>query len=208
LLASVWRGDGYPRSGKGHSLHVSDTPALGLSSEDETRREALDLPTALCVPARSRTWRSLNVNLFPDIASISLGLNAECPGLLSPYAQNKGSPNFAELFTAKAARTDLLSKAGLAAFAAATRTSLALREQPARLELRRRAIAQGAVSATQVIEAFAVVEDQQFGGGFSWRNRVGEAVGFQRGDEALSQGIVMFPLRLMLRMTPQALRQS
>jgi hypothetical protein len=35
-----------------------------------------------------------------------------------------GLNNSAELFTAKAARADLLSKAGLAAFAAATRTNI------------------------------------------------------------------------------------
>ena len=73
-----------------------------------------------------------------------------------------GLNNSAELFTAKAARADLLSKAGLAAFAAATRTTLALRAQPVHLELRRRAIIQGAVSATRVIEGFDVVEDHQF----------------------------------------------
>ena len=102
-----------------------------------------------------------------------------------------GLNNSAELFTAKAARADLLSKAGLAAFAAATRTTLALRAQPVLLKLRRRAIIQGAVSATRVIEAFDIVEDHQFSGGFSWRNRIAKAFGFQRGDEAFSQGVVI-----------------
>ena len=88
-------------------------------------------------------------------------------------------------------RADLLSKAGLAAFAAATRTTLALRAQRVLLELRRRAIIQSAVSATRVIEGFDVVKDHQFGDRFSWRNRVAEAFGFQRGDEALSQGVVI-----------------
>ena len=59
------------------------------------------------------------------------------------------------------------------------------------LELRGRAIIQGAVSATRVIEGFDIVEDPQFGERFGWRNRVAEAFGFQRGDEALSQGIVI-----------------
>ena len=58
-------------------------------------------------------------------------------------------------------------------------------------ELRRRAIIQGAVSATRVLEGFDVVEDHQFGERFSWRNRVAEAFGFQRGDEAFSQGVVI-----------------
>jgi hypothetical protein len=54
-----------------------------------------------------------------------------------------------------------------------------------------RAIAQGAVSATRVIEGFDIVEDHQFSGGFCRRNRVGEAFGFQRSDEAFSQGVVI-----------------
>lgn len=37
----------------------------------------------------------------------------------------------------------------------------------------------------------AVVEDHQFGDRFGWRNRVAEAFGSQRGDEAFSQGIVI-----------------
>ena len=102
-----------------------------------------------------------------------------------------GLNNSEELFTARAARADLLSKAGLAAQAAAARTTLALRAEPVLLELRGRAIIQGAVSATRVIEGFDIVEDHQFGDRFGWRNRVAEAFGFQRGDEALSQGIVI-----------------
>jgi hypothetical protein len=47
-----------------------------------------------------------------------------------------GLNSSAELFTAKAARADLLSKAGLAAFAAATRTTLALRAEPVVFKLR------------------------------------------------------------------------
>ena len=58
-------------------------------------------------------------------------------------------------------------------------------------KLRGRAIAQGAVSATRVVESFDIVEDHQFSGGFGGRNRVGEAFGFQRSDETFSQGVVI-----------------
>jgi hypothetical protein len=86
-----------------------------------------------------------------------------------------GLNNSGELFTARAARADLLSKAGLAAQAAAARTTLALRVEPVLFKLRGRAIAQGAVSAMRVVEGFDIVEDHQFSGGFGGRNRVGEA---------------------------------
>ena len=102
-----------------------------------------------------------------------------------------GLNNSGELFTTKAARADLSFEAGLAALAAAARTTLALRAEPSLFELRGRTMTQGAVAATGVVEGFDVIEDHQFGSGFCRCDGVGEAFGFQRSDEAFGQGLVV-----------------
>ena len=58
-------------------------------------------------------------------------------------------------------------------------------------KLERGAVAEGAVAAVRVVEGFDVIEDHESGGGAGGRDLAGKTFGFERGDEALGEGVVV-----------------
>src|SRR5215218_3326339 len=58
-------------------------------------------------------------------------------------------------------------------------------------EFQRGAVTEGAVSATGVIEGLDVIEDHELSGVFGRGNGVPEAFGFEGGDKAFCQGVVI-----------------
>ena len=59
------------------------------------------------------------------------------------------------------------------------------------LEVERRALTEAAGTTAAVVEGFDVVESQEFSRGAGGRGDFAEAFGFQRGDEAFCQGVVV-----------------
>ena len=59
------------------------------------------------------------------------------------------------------------------------------------LEGERRAVGERTVSAVGIVEGFDVVESQQLGGGAGGWDGVAEAFGFEGGEEAFGQGVVV-----------------
>ena len=59
------------------------------------------------------------------------------------------------------------------------------------LEIEWGSVAEAAVTAAAVVEGFDIIEGHQLSGGAGGWDGVTEALGFQRGDEALGEGVVV-----------------